>query len=105
VAAGFAERVWALVRTVPPGRVTTYGEVAEALFGVRKGARGVGQAMARCPADVPWWRVVRADGSTAPADCAAEQRARLLDEGVAFGADGRVELSATGGGPFSPASG
>jgi methylated-DNA-protein-cysteine methyltransferase related protein len=101
VAGTFAETVWALVRTVPPGRVTTYGEVAEAVFGVRKGAQSVGRAMAGCPTDVPWWRVVLADGSTAPGEFAAEQRARLAEEGIAFGADGRIEL-ATIGGPFSP---
>ncbi|HKE98052.1 MAG TPA: MGMT family protein [Actinomycetes bacterium] len=101
MASGFAEGVWALVRTVPPGRVTTYGELAEAVFGVRKGARSVGRAMAGCPADVPWWRVVHADGATAGTEHAREQRSRLQEEGVAFGLDGRVELSAIGG-PFSP---
>ena len=42
-------------------QATTYGLLAEAHFGVAKG-QGVGQAMARCPGDVPWWRVVHADG-------------------------------------------
>jgi alkylated DNA nucleotide flippase Atl1 len=42
-----------LVRQVPPAQATTYGELAEAYFGVRRGSRSVGQAMAACPKDVP----------------------------------------------------
>ncbi|MDR7510885.1 MAG: MGMT family protein, partial [Armatimonadota bacterium] len=53
--------MYALVRRVPSGRVTTYGEVAR-LAGLRGGARTVGWAMASLPHDraAPWWRVVRA---------------------------------------------
>jgi alkylated DNA nucleotide flippase Atl1 len=93
--------VWALARAVPAGRATTYGDIAEAHFGVRKGARGVGQAMAGCPGDVPWWRVVRADGSAMPGPAGVEQRARLREEGVPLTPDGRVDWVA-GGGPYSP---
>ena len=99
-ASPFAETVWTLVRQVPPGRVTTYGEVAEAVYGVRKGAQGVGQAMARCPADVPCWRVVRADGSMKAPGYADEQRARLAEEGVPLTADGRVDFGRAD--PWSP---
>jgi alkylated DNA nucleotide flippase Atl1 len=63
MASDFLESIWALARRVPAGRATTYGQLAEAHYGVRRGARRVGQAMARCPGDVPWWRVVHADGS------------------------------------------
>jgi methylated-DNA-protein-cysteine methyltransferase related protein len=101
VASRFAEAVWALVRQVPPGRATTYGELAEAHFGVRRGSRGVGQAMAACPKDVPWWRVVYADGSVKPDPGGAEQRARLAEEGVPLTADGRVDWRRLGG-PWSP---
>ena len=98
---GFTARVWALARRVPAGRATTYGTLAEAHFGVAKGARGVGQAMARCPDDVPWWRVVHADGSMKGAPGADEQRARLAEEGVPLTGDGRVDW-ARAGGPWSP---
>jgi alkylated DNA nucleotide flippase Atl1 len=101
VTSDFREAVWALVRTVPPGRVTTYGEIAEAYYGVRKGSRGVGRALAGCPEDVPWWRVVRASGVLPPMRFAAEQRARLAEEGVPFTPEGRVALAAIGG-VFSP---
>lgn len=101
MASAFAEGVWALVRTVPTGRVTTYGDVAEAYFGVRKGSRSVGRALAGCPDDVPWWRVVRAGGVLAGGTFADEQRARLAEEGVPLTPTGRVDLTAAGG-PFSP---
>jgi alkylated DNA nucleotide flippase Atl1 len=57
----YVEAVLSLVERVPEGRVTTYGLVAEAVG--RGGARGVGRVMARYGGPVPWWRVVRADGS------------------------------------------
>ena len=101
-AGGFSAAVWALVRTVPPGRAPTYGLLAEAYFGVPKGARGAGQAMARCPGDVPWWRVVHADGSMKGTSGADEQRARLAEEGVPLTAGGRVDW-ARAGGPWVPA--
>lgn len=56
----FVTDVLELVSEIPPGRVMTYGSVAAA-FGSR-GARLVGQIMARYGADVPWWRVIRAGG-------------------------------------------
>lgn len=57
----YVEAVLRLVEQVPPGRATTYGLVAEAVG--RGGARGVGRVMALYGGAVPWWRVVRADGS------------------------------------------
>lgn len=56
----FAERVLDVVAAIPPGRVLSYGDVAELLGG--RGARAVGQVMARFGGGVPWWRVVHADG-------------------------------------------
>jgi methylated-DNA-protein-cysteine methyltransferase related protein len=105
---GFTAAVWALARRVPAGRATTYGTLAEAYYGVAgaaprmtRGARGVGQAMARCPGDVPWWRVVHADGRMKGSAGADEQRARLAEEGVPLTADGRVDW-ARAGGPWAP---
>lgn len=56
----FASRVLAVVDSIPPGRVMTYGDVAAALGS--RAARMVGQVMAYSGGDVPWWRVVRASG-------------------------------------------
>jgi methylated-DNA-protein-cysteine methyltransferase-like protein len=105
-AGGFSAAVWALVRRVPPGRATTYGLLAECqLLDQPKrrmmAARAVGQAMARCPDDLPWWRVVHADGRMKGTAGADEQRARLAEEGVPLTADGRVDW-ARAGGPWSP---
>jgi alkylated DNA nucleotide flippase Atl1 len=104
-AGGFMAAVWALARRVPAGRATTYGTLAEAHYGAAggstRGARGVGQAMARCPGDVPWWRVVHADGTMKGTAGADEQRARLAEEGVPLTPDGRVDW-ARAGGPWSP---
>lgn len=80
VGPGFHASVHALVRTVPAGFVTTYGDVAQAL-GSKNVARHVGFAMAALPAgsDVPWWRVIAAGGRLTTASAATQRRqARLL---------------------------
>jgi alkylated DNA nucleotide flippase Atl1 len=56
----FVEHVLEIVSAIPPGRVMTYGDVAATLGS--RGARAVGQIMARYGSDVPWWRVIRAGG-------------------------------------------
>ena len=66
----FASRVIAVVESIPPGQVMTYGSVAAALGS--RASRAVGQVMAYAGADLPWWRVIRASGH-APRD--HEQRA------------------------------
>ena len=98
----FAAAIWELVRRVPVGRATTYGALAEACFGFAKGARQAGQAMARCPEGLPWWRVVHADGRMKGGPGSDEQLARLAEEGVPLRADGRVDWPRCGG-PWSPA--
>lgn len=83
------ERVRALLAGVPPGRVTTYGDLAAAA-GLRS-PRVVGTILRQDSADLPWHRVVRADGTSAP-QVAQEQHARLRAEGV-LAVDGRVDLA------------
>ncbi len=56
----YAERVLDVAERIPPGRVMTYGDVAEWLG--EGGPRQVGHVMALYGGAVPWWRVVRADG-------------------------------------------
>ncbi|MGX1761986.1 MGMT family protein [Streptomyces lydicus] len=60
----YAERVLAVAELIPPGRVMTYGDVAEWLE--EGGPRQVGRVMALYGGAVPWWRVVRADGRLLP---------------------------------------
>ncbi len=60
----YAERVLDVAERIPPGRVMTYGDIAEWLE--EGGPRQVGRVMALYGATVPWWRVVRADGNLLP---------------------------------------
>lgn len=85
------------MRSIPAGQVATYGEVAAAA-GLPRRARLVGRALRGCPVDVPWHRVVAAPGRIAfPPDSGnfAEQRQRLLDEGVTC-LNGRIDLGRFG---------
>jgi len=77
---GFRAAVIALVREIPPGRVMTYGDVAQ-WCGRPGAARAVGQVARLGNTDVPWQRVVRAGGDVAEA-MAGWQVAALAAEGV-----------------------
>lgn len=85
----YVEDVLSCVEQVPPGRVTTYGAIAEAVG--RYGPRRVGNVMAAHGAAVAWWRVVRADGSLPPSHD-GEARQAYLEEGTALRPSGRVDL-------------
>ena len=80
----------ACVESIPAGRVMTYGDVAE--FCGSHAPRLVGRVLAEDGGTVPWWRVLRADGTPA-AHLFDEQRQRLIAEGVRFNGD-RVDLKA-----------
>ena len=85
-------RVYDIVRQVPRGRVTTYGDVAQ-LVGQGCDARLVGYAMANCPDDVPWQRVINAQGKISlQGEAAQKQRLRLAAEGIVFDARGKIDL-------------
>lgn len=87
----FAELVLAAVDQVPAGSVLTYGDVAE-LVG-EGGPRQVGAVLSRYGSQVPWWRVLRADGTAAP-QVRERAVAAWRREGTALRADGqRVDLS------------
>lgn len=95
---GVFARIYALLATVPPGRVVSYGELARAV-GMRQGARVVGWAMRSCPEDLPWHRVVNARGEIsrrATEEHEELQRAMLEDERVAFGAHDRIDMRTFG---------
>ena len=90
------ERIYALVRQVPPGRVITYGQVANVVGGCS--ARLVGYAMAALRyndhPDVPWQRVVNRKGKISLMDIPGqiEQRRLLEDEGVRFDAKDEIDF-------------
>lgn len=73
------EQVRAVIASIPPGRVLSYGDVAE-LAGLRS-ARLVGRILAEDGGDVPWYRVLRADGRTAD-HLRRRQLEQLRAEGV-----------------------
>lgn len=97
---GVHGRIHAVVRRIPRGRVASYGQVAR-VAGLASHARLVGYAMAALPdgTNVPWYRVVNAEGRVSPrATRGADslQRALLEREGVRFDAQGRIELTRFG---------
>ena len=96
----YSEQVWNLVRQVPHGKVVTYGQIAQMLpppAGVLLeeyktfGPRWVGEAMAACPADVPWQRVINSQGKISERAGAKRQRQLLEEEGILFVKD-KVDL-------------
>jgi methylated-DNA-protein-cysteine methyltransferase-like protein len=99
----FFELVWELVRQIPPGKVSTYGRLASYIsppkgMSIRayevRGARMVGGAMAACPADVPWQRVINSQGKVSLRQGGGgEAQQQLLEgEGIAFDDKDRVDL-------------
>ena len=95
-ASGFFQAVYALVSSIPEGKVMTYGAIARALGNFR-GARAVGWALRALPegSSVPWHRVINSQGriSTRGRELSALlQRALLEEEGVQFDGQGRVDL-------------
>ncbi|GAA1152917.1 MGMT family protein [Ornithinicoccus hortensis] len=84
----FAEIVLDLVDRVPPGRVLSYGDVAELVE--RGGPRQVGQVLGRYGSLTCWWRVVMADGSPPPGH-EDRARARWDAEGIPR-RGGRVDM-------------
>ena len=89
----YYEQVWTFVRQIPYGRVATYGQITQMLpqpEGISaedyqlSAARWVGLAMAACPGDVPWQRVVNSQGKISRRDESGTQKQLLEAEGVLF---------------------
>jgi len=75
----FAVQVLDLVERIPPGKVMTYGDVAEFLGS--RAARVVGNVMSQHGREVPWWRVLLSTGQVAPSH-PVEALKRLRAEGT-----------------------
>lgn len=91
------DEIYAVVSSIPRGKVATYGQVAE-LAGLPRRARMVGYALRELPegSGVPWHRVVNASGSISERgrpDSERDQKAMLEAEGVAFNSRNRVSLN------------
>lgn len=89
------EKFYEIVRSIPAGKVATYGQVAK-MAGRSKDARHVGNALSGLvKTDVPWHRVVLASGKIAMPtrpDLQKRQRDLLREEGVGFVGDYQVHI-------------
>jgi methylated-DNA-protein-cysteine methyltransferase related protein len=91
----FFERVYFLVRAIPYGKVTTYGQLGT-MCGISD-SRHVGDAMNASPGDVPWQRVINSRGTISIQGATGmKQRTLLEDEGVVFDENGRVDFAEVG---------
>jgi methylated-DNA-protein-cysteine methyltransferase related protein len=100
----YYEQVWNLVRQIPPGKVASYGQIAM-MIAIPNGIefesykafapRWVGGAMAACPDDVPWQRVINSQGKISERAGAERQRQLLEEEGVLFVKD-KVDMKKYG---------
>ena len=90
----YRERVYAIVRRIPPGRVMTYGQIAE-LLGEGYTPRTIGFVMHASPDGTPWHRVLNAQGASSTGRIALphdKQQRMLEQEGVVFDKNGRCDL-------------
>ncbi|MEM7348709.1 MAG: MGMT family protein [Chloroflexota bacterium] len=95
----YFEQVYAVVRLIPKGKVTSYGRIAQ-MLGRPRGARAVGYALNGLKgsaehADVPWWRVVNAAGkiSIGNREATANRQAIILRaEGIDVSDDLTISL-------------
>lgn len=111
----YAEQVFAIVSTIPFGKVMTYGQVAllippppgiEPDAYVKLSPRWVGSAMAQAPDTIPWQRVINSQGkiSARPGLGPLAQRQLLEREGVIFDERERVDLKTFGWKPGQEAA-
>jgi methylated-DNA-protein-cysteine methyltransferase related protein len=104
-AASTDQRILEAVKSIPRGRVCTYGTVAQ-VAGLPRRARLVGTVLRTTSAKgIPWFRVINASGRISfpqGSDAYVRQRSKLEAEGIVF-VGGRVDLSQYGW-PDGPAS-
>lgn len=90
----YRERVYEMVRSIPRGRVMTYGQIAE-ILGEGYTARTIGFVMHGADDKTPWHRVINAKGacSTGRIVLPEDKQQRMLEnEGVEFDKNGRCDL-------------
>lgn len=96
------QRIYSVVRQIPPGKVATYGQISRILGTCS--AQMIGFALAALPKrpndqDVPWQRVINAQGHISPHGFgygSALQHQLLEEEGVIFNLDGSIDLNRWG---------
>ena len=92
----FTARVVAIIKSIPEGKVLTYGRIA-AQAGNSRGARQVAWILhsSSTKFDLPWYRVINRQGEISPRPSfdGIMQRQLLEDEGVVFDGHGKVDLA------------
>ncbi|MEM7800602.1 MAG: MGMT family protein [Chloroflexota bacterium] len=97
----FYEQVYAVVREIPAGRVTSYGRIAR-MLGRPRAARAVGYALnalkdkPEAKKEVPWWRVINAEGRISTVNrelSASKQATSLKEEGVDVSDEFKIDLN------------
>lgn len=103
----FFKTVWLIVRQIPRGRVSTYGQIASMIppdeghspdEHRRLSPRWVGSALRATPDQpIPWQRVINSQGKVSLKGATGDtQRRKLEDEGIVFDAKGKVNLAEQG---------
>ncbi|MCL4561463.1 MAG: MGMT family protein [Chloroflexi bacterium] len=94
------ERIYAIVRQIPPGKVATYGQIARIVGGCSGQMVGFALASLRgTQTNVPWQRVINRMGKVSPHGAgfgSAIQEDLLREEGVEFDIEGRVDFEKYG---------
>jgi methylated-DNA-protein-cysteine methyltransferase related protein len=96
----YYEQVWDLARQIPEGKVATYGQLGQLLDPPKDISpedykvlcpRWVGDAMAKCPDDVPWQRVINSQGKISQRFDAERHKQLLENDGLVF-VNGKLDL-------------
>ena len=96
------QRIYSVVRQIPPGKVATYGQIAKVVSGCTPRMVVYALAALRSTQDtpeVPWQRVINSQGKISPHGDgfgSAIQRQLLEDEGIPFSPDGVIDLDQFG---------
>ena len=93
------QKMLLVVREIPPGRVATYGQIAWIVGAASPRMAGYALGGLSEDTDVPWQRVVNRHGGISPRGdplATDRQRKRLIEEGIQFQPDGRIDLDRYG---------
>ena len=93
------QRIYEMVRQIPPGKVATYGQIARLVGGCTPRMVGFSMAALSEGSEVPWQRVINYKGKISPHGFgygSALQRQLLEEEGVVFDLEGKLDFNTFG---------
>lgn len=92
----FTKRAVAIMKTIPSGKVMTYGQVAE-IAGNKRGARQIVRILHSMSKkhEIPWHRIINAKGEIGLKDEEGNftQKEKLMNEGIELTISGKVDLT------------